>query len=220
MKALDAYRGVLRELDKFGSPTFTIKDFNYFFNSTIDEYVSNNYDEFDIKAKDLMDLEKLYIVGSSLSFSSGIADFPSAGRFPARVVIEQVLSRNEGPYAINETVTAVPKRMRSNQIGLNNAFKTPSLLYPRYIIAAGKIILYTVDFVNVSSGTLDYIKNPSTVYLADEGADYNQEVNNTTIEFPDYVTREIIKQCRRIFIDNIESPRYQAQLAEQQLRKE
>ena len=39
MNALDAYRDVLRELDKYESPTFTINDFNYFYNKAISQFV-------------------------------------------------------------------------------------------------------------------------------------------------------------------------------------
>jgi len=221
MKALDVYRAILRELDKHGSPTFTIKDFNHFINSAVDEYISNNYDQFDITAKDLMDLEPLYVLDAELTFTNGQASLPSDVRFPTTLVITQTLSRQEGPYAKNESVVSVAKRLRSNQRKLNNAFKTAALHYPRYVIANNKVVLSTVNYVSVSSGMFDYIKNPDTIYLADEGADYDQEENNTTIQFSDRIMKEIWKLCRRIFIENIENGnRYQSQIIEERLRKE
>jgi hypothetical protein len=42
-RALDAYRAIRRELDKTASPSFTVLDFNYFYNVSVVDYVSENY---------------------------------------------------------------------------------------------------------------------------------------------------------------------------------
>ncbi len=219
MRALDAYRDLKRELDKHESPTFNVKDFNYFFNSGIDNWVAKNYASFPVVQKELDDIRAI-IKSQSIAFSSNEATIPADYRhlLNLRVVVKFLV--DAGKYKKDNQITIYPQRLKSGSEGYvkNNAFHRPSYKVPYYYMVGDKLRLDMGTQIEVVSATLDYIKKPATVYLNPTASDFTPEVDNTTIEFPDHVYYELVKECKRIFLENIESQRYQSTLNEEQMR--
>ena len=222
MTALDAYRNLLRELDKFESPTFTVGDFNYFYNAATSQYITDNYGEFDVFQKDLDDIRAIVKYGEPLEFTGESAPLPSDYRHLLSLEVDGKITEELRDYSPNDIVKLYPKRLETNRKGYvaDNAYQNASVHYPAYQIDGTSIYVYAGNGVELTGGKADYIKVPATVYLnPDKNVDLNDPVNNSVLQFPDYVNLEIIKLCRQIFLENIQSPRWQTSMQENQLSK-
>jgi len=221
--ALTAYRDTQRELDKFESPTFTVGDFNYFYPSSIDEYITNNYAVFDVTQKSLDDISAIVALGASLTFTNNEASLPDKYRHILYLETELKFLEDVDGYAKDSTLVVKPQRLRTNRKGFvsKNAYQQPSYKQPYFQIAKGVITLLANDKVEFTTGKIDFIEIPENVYLnPDPASDHTNPLNNTPLQFPQHVNFEIVKHCRKIFLENIESPRYQSSLQESTLRQE
>lgn len=217
--ALEAYRALLIELDKYESPTFTVGDFNHFYNSAIDEYIVKNYIDFDLTQKSLDDIRVL-LETQDLTFTDNKVDLEEDYRHV--ITLESVLEFSEDVrgYKKGDKITTYPKRLKTNQKGFRskNAYLQPSYFEPYFQITGSQLTILAGDSVSGVSGKLEYIKNADTVYLnPDKSADFSKSENNSLLEFPLHVNYEILKICRRMFLENIESPRYQTNLYESKM---
>ena len=219
--SLDAYKNLLKELDKWESPTFSVGDFNYFFNSTIDQYVALMHAKFDVDQKSLDNLRAIVVYDQSITLTNGSGALPDEYRH--MLGMEAVLKFTEelDGNVVDSEITVYPKRLRSNRVGFAkpNAYHKPSYKRPYYQISKGNIQVLNGAGTSVVSGKISYIEKPDVMYLnPDTTVDYNDPANNSLLQFPDHVNYELIKHCRRIFLENIESQRYQSSLNEQALR--
>jgi len=223
MKALDAYRDLLKELDKYESPSFSIRDFNYFFPLAVSLWVDTNYKQFDLMQKEVDDLKTILANGHPLTFASdGKVDLPSDYRHILSLEVTMKFKKNMGVYRTNQLVKFFPERMKSSQKGfrMQNAYQRPNYKRLYFEMAGTKLILLFDSSVhelpNAANSLIDYVKEIPLLYLnPTAGSDYNQEANNTTLFFNTANTRnhvyyEIIRKCREVFLENIESPRYPA----------
>ena len=221
--ALDAYRNWLRELDKFESPTAQLLDFNYWWNSATDEYIANNYATFDVNQKTLDDISEILVLDEELTFVTNEVDLPEKYRHILGLETELKFLEALDGNAVDSTVIVNPKRLKTNQKGfrINNAYQQPSYKESYFQIAKGKLKILCGSKNEATTGKIDYLEIPETVYLnPDKSVDFNDPLNNTLLQFPSHVNFEIVKHCRKIFLENIESPRYQTSLQEQALRRE
>ena len=222
MDAFNTYKNVLRELDKWEAPTFTIRNFNYFFPSSIREYITENYVEFDVVQKDLDDLRAILVLDHSLAFVDNKAPLPDEYQHMLHLEVSLKVTEETKDYDADEIVTAFPKRLKTGRKGYvqKNAYQQQSVNYSHYQIDKDSLYVYS-GTSEVQSGKMDYLQIPEDVYLnPDKTVDYTDPLNNTVLQFPDHVIFEIIKKCRQIFLENIESPRYSSTLQENQLRKQ
>jgi len=226
MNALQAYRSVLKELDKHESPTFSVDDFNWFFNETVDEYLTKNYAEGDIFEKELDDIS--VVISDDVVLVQDGGD-PTLFAKPAdyrHLLYLNVTAKAVATYrkwAKDSQVTFVIRRQRTARRGYqeDNAYQRPSEDYPQYRVSNEKIKVLVGSAFTPLSAKLMYIRIPATVYLnPSPSADFGNPANNTVIEFPEYVAKEMVRWCARVFLENVESGRYQAVLSEQQIRKE
>jgi len=224
MKALDTYKNLLRELDKWESATFTVNDFNYFYPSAIQEYLTENYLPFDVRQKDLDDIRAILVLNHPItSFTNGKASIPEEYRHMLHLEVVLKVLANEGDYLKDDIVTVFPKRLKTNQKGFaqENSYQNPSIDYSHFQVDKDSIYILAGSNVEIQSARMDYLEEPALVYLnPDTTVSYDQEENNTTMQFPDYVLFEINKVCKRIFLENFESQRYASSLQEEQLRKQ
>lgn len=222
--ALEAYRALLKQLDKHGTPTFTVLDFNHHYNSAIDEYLSVNYGEFDVIQKSVDDIRAVVNLGKSLSFTNNTAPLPDEYRHILHLEVVLKFLEDVDSYKKDTEITVRKvQRLRTNRKGFvfENAFQEPSHQRVYFQIGKDDLHIYAGDKVEATTGKIDYIEIPETIYLnPDKSVDFSDPENNTLLQFPKHVNFEIVKVCKRIFLENIESPRYQSSLQEQALRRE
>lgn len=223
MDALNAYRGVRRELDKNASASFTVRDFNYFFNNAILDYCTENYSLKDVRQKEDDDLRMVLEYDKDLGLvTANSANLPEDYKHVLGVRVKGKFLSIVDEFAVNQEVifTEVHK-MRSGARGIENAFKEPSHRKVYHRVAGSKLYIELGLKVQVLNIYLDYLKTSANVYLnPDPSVDFNSSANNTLILFPDDVVREIIGVCARIILENTEARRYSSSLQEKQLRQE
>ena len=223
MKALDAYKGLLKELDKHESPTFSVGDFNYFFNKSVQKYITENYKDLDPVQKDVDDIRSVLKFDEPLVFENGKVSLPEKYQHILYIEFTCKFKVDAGKYKkeTSHTFTEV-RREKSSQRGINNAYRRTSFLRPYYKM--DEINIYAIidtDILELESGKIDYIKVHADVYLnPDKSVDYNSADNNTTINFPNYVVTEIINVCKVMFLENTENPRFQSSVMENQVKTE
>jgi hypothetical protein len=222
MKALDAYRDTLRELDKFESPTFSIGDFNYFYPQAVSRYVDENYKFFDVMQKEVDDLRSFITASSPLTLAGGVTTLPAQYRHILHLKVAMKFKVQIGKYALNQVVEFYPDRMKSGQKGFRfeNAFTRPNHKRYYYEIIGDELrLIWNSTYADPNSGVncwVDYIKEPNLIFLnPDKTSNYSLEANNSTLQFNTGSTRnsvyfEIIAKCRALFLENIESPRFPA----------
>lgn len=226
MKALNAYRDVKRELDKFESPTFNVGDFNYFFNSAIENVVLAKYKMFPLVQKVVDDLRVL-VIQTPLTVSNLEAVLPADYRHLLSLKIQLKFTVAKGPYTAGEVIQVYPQRELSGKQGYNaeNAYHSPSYKNPYFTTYGSKIQLnvgsgVVLEPVASTNAWLEYLKKPAVVYLnPNPAADLNIEDNNSTIEFPEHIYQEIVRECSRVFLENIESQRYMSATQEKQIQQ-
>lgn len=220
---LNAYRWVLEELDKHESPSHPPASFVYWFNTTLDEYLSNLLPTSDITQKGGDDLDSFVVFSASLTQDESDAElFELPGNFrhvwAAEVVAKWLVDYDK--FEQDDTVTLHPKRRRSNRGGFqeSNAYQRPSMYYPTYkvINSAGTRYLQILlgNKLEPVSCNLDYVKVIDELELSDDLATTNDE-----LPFPRYVAKEMVNLHVRKVLENYESQRYSSQLQEMSLRK-
>ena len=223
MRALEVYRYILHELDKHESPTFTVDAFNYFWNSATDETVKEYRRDFDLRQKDLDDLRAIMVLNHPITFVNGKVDLPE--KYLHLLYLEAVLkmTKETNDHDVDDIVTVYPKRLKTNQKGFaqENSYQKPSAGYSYFQVDKDSLYVLVGDDATVQTGKMDYLLTPEIVYLnPDKASNFTLEENNSTLQFPDTVVRNIIKNCKRIFLENIESQRYASTVQEEAIRKQ
>jgi hypothetical protein len=230
MRALEAYRAELIELDKYESPSFSIRDFNHFWNSATQEFISSKLATGpDVVQYDHDDLAVLLSDPTPLVFGTGSlsnqAPLPNTyqNMLGMKITLEYLV--NKGIHKKGDLITTFPKKQRSNREGFiqKNAYQE-AFEEDSWYNLRGKLveIIHDPD-TKVKSGTINFLKKPAIVTINPLIAtltigEQNAEVNNPTLEFPDATVLKIVKECRRIFLENIESRRYGTNIQEQNQR--
>lgn len=214
MTSAELYRNVLRELDKYESPTFDVQDFNYFFNSAIEEYISINYSKFDMKQKELDDIRTL-VKREQVTVTNSSIVLPEDYRHLLEISLNLTFTNPRCNEVISYVQTA--KKIEADKLGYirENSYLAPNRYNSYYTIRGNNVILSIGNNITVTSAVLEYLRIPTAVVF-----DPVVSANNVNSEFPLHVDYELIKLCRRIFLENTESSRYQSQLVEQQQRIE
>lgn len=222
MNALDAYRDVLRELDKYEAPTFTIKDFNYFYNKAISQYIDTNYLRVDLILKDSEDLSSFVSLNTVLDApdANGIVELPADFRHLLSLKINVEFTADVARYRAGQFYEFWPERMKSGQKGFRNrsAYGKPN--FRRYYYELYSAInesdeqkfyiklLYDPAYIDIETAevTVDYIKQPEAVTIT------SPSVFTDPLQFNGEPTRnqvyyQILNVCRSIFLENVESQR-------------
>lgn len=223
MKALDGYRDIQHELDKYSTPTFEVEQFNHFFNFAIDEYLANNYARYPLIQKDIDDIRMLVkTVLTPLAITSNVVTVPEDYRHMLRVQVNGTFNKNVGKYKSGDTkLFKNLERRFSNEEGYreDNAYLRASYKAPYYEQEANLVRFDFGPDVDLQTVIFQYIITPPIIFLSPTSSDdFNLEANNTTIPFPIHVYRELVNLCARKFLENIQSARYSTKLNEERLR--
>ena len=216
MDALNVYKHLNKELDKFESPSIPIVDFNYWVNRVVSDYIAKNYSESEVRQKTVDDIRSIFQEGYNLNFVNSEATLPGDYRHLFHLELNGTFIAADSSYAAGQQVVLYPKRRRSNRKGLKNAYNEPNQVRCYYQIIKDAIKIYVDPNVTVATGQIDYIQSPDTIYLnPDTSSNYNDTGNNSTIQFSDEVTYEIIKLLRTTLLENFESGRYSSSVTEE-----
>lgn len=226
MKMLDALRALQREMDKYESPSFTVEDFVYFWTTATNEFAdSKHVSGPDALQADHDDIRELLSDPTDITFgSSGTATLPDQYRNILELKLTFKMLNRVGKFKKDALIVSYPRKARSSRQGYigNNVYQQPKLKRSWYRINKKTI---TVDYdpnVTISKAVMTFYENPSQMYLNPDypdlsPADQAKEENNSTLQFSDHTVAKIVKVCRRIMLENIESGRYRTVLNENTL---
>lgn len=222
MKALDAFRAVLNELDKHASPTFEPEQFNHQFNATFNEYIAENYGRYDVFQKDVDDVRSLVKTSGELTLTSGSVALPVDYRHMIKVKVYGTFTVKVGRNALDSQkwFKKVERRL-SMEHGYreDNAYLKASHISPYYELEGDNLVVDIGPKVTATKAIIQYIKVLPTIYLSPNPSDdFEVEANNTTIPVPLHVYYELVTKCANRFLENIESQRVQLRLQQDQLR--
>lgn len=225
MTALEAYKNVLRELDKFETPDFDPGDFTYWFNNSINKYVNENYMNGDVLQKDLDDIRVL-LSEPQTNFTQ---DASNKSLFSLPEDYLHILDAEATGKALSnyrrwkkdDVKRFELRRERTNRkgVGIRNQYDAPSEDNAKYRIVENKMYVLLGDKFEPTALQCWYIKKPQAVVLGPLGSDYGDPAYNSVLQFPDYVCLEIIKVCKTDVLELFESSRLQSTVAMEQLQK-
>jgi hypothetical protein len=226
MRMLDAYKAVLRELDKVESPDFDPDDFTYWFRVTIDEYVKENYMEGDVTQKNLDDIRVL-LSDPNTEFTQDGTDktkfaIPSDYLHPLNIEVTGKALNDYRRWKKNAIQRFELRRQRTNRkgTGVRNGYDEANEDNPQFRIIGSFVYVLLGEAFEPVKLFAWYIKKATDVTLGPEDSDYDDEQYNTTLQFPDTVVFELIKRCKIAVEENIESPRLNTSIGLQQMKKE
>ncbi len=225
MTALDAYKDVLRELNKYETPDFDPGDFTYWWNTSTEQYINTNYTEGDVEQKDLDDI-RVILSDANTEFTQDPTD---KTKFSLPDDYFHLLNAETTAKALSDyrrwKKDAVErfelKRERTNKkgVGVRNSYEKPSENNPKYRITGSNLFVLIGDKFEPTKLYGWYIKKPDTVVLGPLGSDYGNPTFNTVLQFPDYVCREIVKVTKMNVLEMNMSPRLQSTVSLEQLQK-
>ena len=216
---LDAYRWTLEELDKTASPTLEVDSFVYQFNSTLDEYLSNQLPGADITQKESDDIDSFIVHRESLkqdSTDKSVFEIPEDYRHTWVVEVKAKWTAAFGKFSKDEQVTLYTRRRRASRKGYQeaNAFQKPSYFYPLHERRGENLVIMLGSYLEPVSCYFTYVKSFDELMLSADGS------QNSEIGLPVYVIREVTKVLARKLLEELESRRYASQLQETKLRNE
>ena len=225
MKALDVYRATLTEMDKFESPSATVNDFNYFFMVAVHEFTDvKQHLGTDSTQRDHDDIKDLLSDPTELIFGGVVSTLPESYRNMLGLKLVLKFTQNKGKHSKDDLITVYPKKKRSSRDGYisDNSYQQPKLKRSWYTLNKNSITFDIDPATILDKVTMEFYEKPKVVYLnpgypglSDEAKAL--EENNTTLQFPDHTVAKIVKVCRRIMLENIESGRYNTVLNENNL---
>lgn len=225
MTALDAFKDVQRELDKYQAPDFDPGDFTYWWKTSTEQYVNENYTEGDVEQKDLDDIRVL-LSDANTPFTQDVTD---KTKFALPADYLHLLNAEITAKALSDyrrwSKDAVErfelKRERTNRkgVGVRNSYVKPSEDNPKYRITGSSVFALVGTKFEPTAFYGWYIKKPADVVLGAVGSDYGNPAFNSVLEFPDYVCREIIKVVKINVLESVGSPRVQSSVSLEQLQK-
>lgn len=210
---LQIYKDVLRELDKFNSPSFETEDFNYFYNKARLERCNIRYQIFDTKQQLTDDLRglvthKVY-TKSEMVNSYGLLPDDYFHTLGAKVTFGYKLT--EGCNTGGTTFVKTCKRLTADNYGFiqGRKFYEPSVKRPYYKQEGNSLLIERGSDSNIEivSVDLEYLKYPKKIQL---NPDFSITPTNDVSEFSDYIDNEDIKICVSLFLENVEQKRTQS----------
>ena len=213
MTVIEAYQYFLTKIDKQEIPTLELQDFNYWMKEAELEYKKLKYAEFETKQKRTDDLQFAVVESGELNVVNKQVALPDDYMFLLLCKVKLIDS------TCNTTKTKVCKKMTADLKGYaeSNYYWRPSAKNPYYQIMGDKVYFLVGDDPNVtvSKAILEYVKNTNSFYINPNNI--NDVINPS---FSEYVCIEILNIAVRLYLENIESPRYQSALQEMQLKKD
>ena len=210
---LQIYKDVLRELDKFNSPSFETEDFNYFYNKARLERCNIRYQIFDTKQQLTDDLRTLvtHKIYTKEEMINNYGLLPTDYFHTLGVKVTFGYKLTEGCNKQGDTFTKVCKRLTADNYGFiqGRRFYEPSAKRP-YHKQEGNLLLIergSDSNLEIVSADLEYLKYPKKIQL---NPDFSITPTNDVSEFSDYIDNEDIKICVSLFLENVEQKRIQS----------
>lgn len=219
MEALKMYEGVLRELDRFGSPRYDVDDHNYFVNVSKDEVVDEIIKAYEL-TQEVTELLQGIIVSQDIPMnpndrtSNRIAALRPDFDNLKGVEVTFRFIKDYGCHKKGEKVMPHIRRLTTDAMGFakSNNYYRPSFekenIYYRVRDKKIEILFDTpearADFVVIDNIWVEHTSHPPDIVL---GQDMSNVANSVLHR---KLNREIIKRTALKFLENSKHPRTQS----------
>ena len=191
----DVFRAVLMELDKWESPTFSIKDFNHFYNRAQEELRLTLLPKGEVDAE-THSLLAFLRTSQMLEASEGFA------------VVEDMFIQ---VVYINGIIAEYLPPHREDYIQ-KNIYLRPRADKPYYQLQDNGVL-------GIGPAAIETIRVKGILPVPEVFLSKDPELQVHPVS-PLGFTRECVKLCVKLFLENIESQRYQTSLNEEFIRKQ
>lgn len=243
MTVRELYNNVLVELNKVQAPSLLLEDFVYLVNKAVQKYINKRYNFFEMNQQLTDDLRVLLKTSEPLatsnltSFDGAVQyDLPDDYMHMLNCICGFDKSQSSSKCSSSNTGTdwipASKLDTASWPHTIENYYMKPSRKRPYYYIINiqdpsendeyfkdGRYGNSQVPVIQIKSGKdkpsavyVDYLRAPKYIDLTIGNLD-DIDDNTPQLEFPDYVTYEIINELVTLILENNKDPRVQTQPA-------
>lgn len=219
MEALKMYEGVLRELDRFGSPRYDINDHNYFVNVSKDEVVDQTIKAYEI-TQEVTELLQGIIVSQDIQLNPNdrtsvrIADLRTDFDNLKGVEVTFRFIKDHECHKKGDKVMPPVRRLTTDAMGFakSNNYYRPSFekenIYYRVRDKKIEILFDTpdnpVDYVVIHNIWVEHTSHPPDIILGQDKSNVANSVLHRKLN------REVIKMTALKFLENSKHPRTQS----------
>lgn len=233
MTARELYESLLIELNKVEAPSLLLEDYNYFLNKAVREYINRRYVLYDTSQQTTDDLQVLTdtieIDGSNIT--DDIIQLPDNYYHLLNCMVSFKVIVPFKIYPKDSIIKQGARRLTAEKVSIieNNAFLKPEYRRPYYYIrnsfvpadpsatppttevdvVAPKLEIRAGNYTSsleLDKVTIDYLKTPQKIVLTEEQRDDLTDTSQT-LEFPEYVVNEIIKNLVVLVLENASDQR-------------
>lgn len=211
MSVLEVYEALLIELSRVEAPNILLEDFNYYLNKAINQYVNKKYSNFETTQQSTDDL-KFLITKIPLRYDDMDEYFKVTipDNYLHLLSITCKYTVKEGGYkcfTYGKTFSYPAKKATADSWPMiaQNYYMCPKPERPYYKFSIGNTIeVYCGDLDNLelTNVTIEYIREPEKVELKLEQLNDPENHKPDTLEFPDYICREIINELISLVMAN------------------
>lgn len=224
MDAVDMYRGVLFELDRYESPEFDVEDFNWFIVLATDKWLKNELAQYEL-TQEVSDKISCLISTAEILFnpdnSTDVreANLPEDYRHLVRCLVKLRYKSSTPVHSAGDTRQKHSRRITGDgqAATMDNYYLRPLVtdsdldLFHRVVGNKLSIMFDTPEAPNqtvtIQSATIEYFKKAPKIKINES----MQVVTDTP--FPEHASREIVKICADLFLENNGSQRLQSHMA-------
>ena len=214
MSVLEVYEALLIELSRVEAPNILLEDFNYYLNKAINQYVNKKYSNFETTQQSTDDLRSLITVLSTQpvkQFGVYTVDLGDEGiNYLHLLSLNCTYTVKNGNYkcfTAGDKFQYPAKKATADSLPmiLQNYYTRPKPERPYYKFSSNNTIeIYCGDLDNLelTNITIEYIREPEKVGLKLEQLNDPENYKPVTLEFPDYICREIINELISLVMAN------------------
>ena len=212
---LKLYQDLLYQLDRYGSPSFEVDDFNYWWNYSIRKYVNRALEVYDLTQKVSDGLAPLISLPQTVSLNA--TDLTSVKEFALPVDYYRILgcfvifriTTNYQQYRKPDKHKKKAFRMTADLRGYaeDNTYHMPRFDKPYYqrrgdsIYIEYETMTYPVSFAVIESVVYEYIKAPVVLTLNSNFTWVGSPAGLS--QFPVEIDDEIMGICVKTILENI-----------------
>lgn len=211
MRVLEVYEALLIELSRVEAPNILLEDFIYYLNKAINQKVNKNYSNFETTQQSTDDLKFLISKIPLRCQDKGeyfTVEIPNNYLHLLSITCNYTVK--EGGYkcfTYGKTFSYPAKKATADSWPMiaQNYYMCPKPERPYYKFSEGNTIeVYCGDLDNLelTNVTIEYIREPKKVELKLEQLNDPEKYKSDTLEFPDYVCREIINELISLVMAN------------------
>jgi hypothetical protein len=203
--SLSLYRAVKRELDLYEAAAFSVQDFNYYYNRAQREVISQSYKIKSISAEAYRDCQSLLTFKVLFSQAAGVYELPDP--LPWQVESYETRCRDEKDRVLTRAAEVLLPEHKSSVE--KDPFRRPCAKRPYYQVMESLVHFF------VGEDTLEevkcyYLQQPEKVWLDPD------ETKRSDSMLPEATEEKVIRASVRMFLEAVESQRYQTQLIDHQ----